>query len=57
VGKQVSSFSEEKEAKRLLFSCSFTTRGRDQHACGCTRNKSFFGSFFSKKEQTFLAES
>jgi hypothetical protein len=45
--KQDSSFSEEKEAKRLLFMCSPAA------ACAYPMNKSFLVLFF-KKEQNLL---
>jgi hypothetical protein len=52
--KEDSSFSEEKAAKRLLFSCSFNKVGRDQHACSRARNKSLFASFSSEKEESLF---
>jgi hypothetical protein len=53
--RKESSFSEEKEAKRLLFLRSFPKHGvccaQRRHY---TRNKSLFASFSSEKEESFL---
>jgi hypothetical protein len=53
--KQDSSFSEEKEAKRLLFS---GTRGKIPAMAsngGAAEKKKFFGSFFQKRTPSFLS--
>jgi hypothetical protein len=50
-GKEAPSFSEEKEAKRLLFSCCASLCGQPaDSALMQDENKSLFGSFSSEKE-------
>jgi hypothetical protein len=51
IAESTCSFSEEKEPKRLL--CLACINGKIMRPCGA-RHKSFFASFFSKKEDSFF---
>jgi hypothetical protein len=52
--KEESSFSEEKEAKRLLLFRSFTSGWHWSRNVKLRGNKSLFASFSSEKEESFL---
>jgi hypothetical protein len=54
-GKASSSFFEKKEPKKLFSICRCQRRGTDIATRRAQVGKSFFASFFSKKEDSSLA--